>query len=81
MTGFDADTVFGIYAPNGTPTGVVTLLHEEVNKALAAAKVSDVIKSIGGEVAALSRADFIAGQVRDRDRFGTFIKEIGLKVE
>jgi hypothetical protein len=28
-----------------------------------------------------SRADFIAGQNRDRERFGAFIKEIGLKVE
>jgi tripartite-type tricarboxylate transporter receptor subunit TctC len=81
MTGFDADTIFGIYAPNGTPGPVVELLHEEINKALATPKVADVIKTIGAEVAALSRAEFIASQARDRQRFGAFIKEIGLKVE
>jgi tripartite-type tricarboxylate transporter receptor subunit TctC len=81
MTGFDADTVFGIYAPNGTPAAVVTLLHDEINKALATQKVQDVIKGLGAEVAAGTRQEFIAGQQRDRERYGTFIKEIGLKVE
>lgn len=81
MSGFDADTVFGIYAPNGTPAPVVAQLHDEVNKALATLKVQEVIKGIGGEPAALTRAEFIAGQQRDRERFGAFIKEIGLKVE
>jgi len=81
MTGFDADTVFGIYAPNGTPAAVVALLHEEINKALATPKLAEVIRTIGGEVAAATRNDFIAGQQRDRERFGAFIKEIGLKVE
>ena len=81
MTGFDADTIFGIYAPNGTPAAVVTQLHTEINKALATPAVGDVIKRIGGEVAALSRSEFIDRQNKDRERYGKFIKEIGLKVE
>jgi hypothetical protein len=43
--------------------------------------VQEVIKGIGGEVAQLARAEFMAGQARDRERFGAFIKEIGMKVE
>lgn len=81
MAGFDADTVFGLYAPNGTPAPVVAQLHDEINKALATPKVQEVIKGIGGEPAPLTRAEFIAGQQRDRERFGAFINEIGLKVE
>ncbi|MFO1327081.1 MAG: tripartite tricarboxylate transporter substrate binding protein [Rubrivivax sp.] len=81
VTGFDADTTFGIYAPGGTPAALVGQLHDEINKAIASARVQEVIKSIGGEPAAASRADFIAAQNRDRDRFGAFIKEAGLKVE
>jgi tripartite-type tricarboxylate transporter receptor subunit TctC len=81
VTGFDADTTFGLYAPGGTPAALVTQLHDEINKALATPKVLEVIRGIGGEPATQSRADFIAGQNRDRDRFGAFIKEIGLKVE
>jgi tripartite-type tricarboxylate transporter receptor subunit TctC len=81
MSGFDADTVFGIYAPGGTPSAVVSLLHDEVNKALASAKVAEVIKGIGGEVMAVGRNEFIERQHKDRERYGAFIKEIGLKVE
>jgi tripartite-type tricarboxylate transporter receptor subunit TctC len=81
MAGFDADTVFGIYAPGGTPAAVVNLLHDEVNKALASPKVAEVVKGIGGEVMAVSRNEFIDRQHKDRDRYGAFIKEIGLKVE
>ncbi|MFY9509630.1 MAG: tripartite tricarboxylate transporter substrate binding protein [Rubrivivax sp.] len=81
MSGFDADTVFGIYAPNGVPAAVVAQLHDEINKALATPKMAEVIKTIGGELAAGSRQDFINSQNHDRQRFGAFIKEIGLKVE
>ena len=81
ITGFDADTTFGLYAPGGTPAALVAQLHDEINKALAASRVQDVIKGIGGEPATQSRADFIASQNKDRERFGAFIKEIGLKVE
>ena len=81
MAGFDADTTFGVYAPGGTPAALVTQLHDEINKALATPKVLEVIKGIGGEPAALSRADFIAAQSKDRERFGAFIKETGLKAE
>ncbi len=81
MAGFDADTTFGIYAPGGTPAPLVTAWHEEINKALASPKLVETIQGIGGEVARLARADFLAGQARDRERFGAFIKEIGLKVE
>jgi tripartite-type tricarboxylate transporter receptor subunit TctC len=81
MAGFDADTVFGIYAPAGTQAPVVALLHAEVNKALANPKVLEVIRGIGGEVMAVGRNEFIERQRADRERFGAFIREIGLKVE
>ena len=81
MKGFDADTIFGIYAPGGTPAPVVELMHDEINKALASPKVVEVIKGIGGEVMAVSRNEFIERQQKDRERYGAFIKEIGLKVE
>jgi tripartite-type tricarboxylate transporter receptor subunit TctC len=81
MTGFDADTLFGIYAPAAVPGPVVARLHEEINKALATARVLDVIKSIGGEPAPLSRVEFAERQQRDRERYGAVIREIGLKLE
>lgn len=73
--GFDADTVFGIYAPGATPATVVNQLHEEINKALATSRVQDVIRGLGAEVMSSTRAEFIERQNADRARFGDFIKE------
>ncbi|MFT3953480.1 MAG: tripartite tricarboxylate transporter substrate binding protein [Piscinibacter sp.] len=81
LPGFDADTVFGIYAPGGTPPALVAQLHDEVNKALAAPKVVEVIKGIGGEQMVVSRQEFIDRQNADRARFGAFIKEAKIAVE
>jgi tripartite-type tricarboxylate transporter receptor subunit TctC len=81
MAGFDADTTFGLFAPAGTPAALVAQVHEEVNKALATPRLQEAIRGIGGEPAAQSRADFIAALNRDRERFGSFIREAGLKLE
>jgi tripartite-type tricarboxylate transporter receptor subunit TctC len=75
VTGFDADTVFGIYAPGATPAAVVNQLHEEINKALGAAKVQEVIRSLGAEPMVGTRAEFIARQEADRARLGAFIRD------
>jgi tripartite-type tricarboxylate transporter receptor subunit TctC len=75
LKGFDADTVFGLYAPGATPAAVVDLLHAEANKALALPRVQDAIRSLGAEAMISSRAEFIARQLADRERFGRFIRE------
>jgi tripartite-type tricarboxylate transporter receptor subunit TctC len=75
VPGFDADTVFGIYAPGATPAALVTQLHEEINKALSTPKVQDVIRSLGAEPAVGTRAEFLARQEADRVRFGAFIRD------
>lgn len=75
LPGFDADTVFGIYAPGGTPPALVGLLHDEINKALAAPRVTDAIRGLGAEALISSRQEFIDRQNADRARFGAFIRE------
>ena len=40
-----------------------------------------MIKGIGGEPAPLSRTEFADRLVRDRERYGAVIREIGLKLE
>jgi tripartite-type tricarboxylate transporter receptor subunit TctC len=79
--GFDADTIFGIYAPGATPAAIVTQMHEEINKALATPKVQEVIRTLGAEVASSTRAEFIERQNVDRARFGQFIKDNRITAE
>jgi tripartite-type tricarboxylate transporter receptor subunit TctC len=81
MPSVDADTVFGIYAPAGTSPAVVDRLHDEINRALKTTKFADVVNSLGGEVAATSLADFADRQNKDRQRYGAFIREAGIKAE
>lgn len=75
LKGFDADTVFGFYAPAGTPTDVVTRLNREINRILGTQAVKDRILAIGGEALPLTPAQFGAKAGEDAKRFGTLIKE------
>ena len=75
LKGFDADTVFGFYAPAGMPADIVTRLNREINKILGTQAVKDRIAALGGEVAPMSPAEFGAKAHEDTARFGKLIRE------
>jgi tripartite-type tricarboxylate transporter receptor subunit TctC len=81
LAGFDADSLFAVYAPAGTPPAVVKRLHDEINSALQQPAVAAAITALGAEPAVLSLDGFVDRQVKERDRLGTLVKEIGLKLE
>jgi tripartite-type tricarboxylate transporter receptor subunit TctC len=75
LKGFDADSVFGFYAPAGTPAEVITRLNREINRILASPSAKERIAALGGEALNLSPAEFAARALDDSRRFGTLIKE------
>ena len=75
LKGFDADTVFGFYAPAGTPEAIVTRLNSEINRSLATPALQERIAAIGGVPAPMSPAQFAAKAAEDSKRFGAIIKE------
>ncbi|MDB5843047.1 MAG: hypothetical protein JWP79_357 [Polaromonas sp.] len=75
LKGFDANTVFGFYAPAGTPPAIVARLNTEINKILATQAVKDRIAGLGGEVAPMTPAEFGAKAHEDTARFGKLIKD------
>ena len=75
LKGFDADTVFGFYAPAGTPPDVVNRLNREINRILATQPVKDRILAMGGEALPLTPAEFGAKATEDSRRFSAIIKE------
>lgn len=75
LKGFDADTVFGFYAPAGTPAAVVQRLNAEINKALALPAVRDRIAALGGEAQPMTPQQFAAKVQDDSARFGAIIRE------
>ena len=75
LKGFDADTVFGFYAPAGTPPDVVSRLNREINRILGTQAVKDRMVQMGGEALPLTPAEFAARVNDDYKRFGAIIKE------
>ena len=75
LKGFDADSVFGFYAPAGTPADVVTKLNREINRILATPALKERIQNLGGEALPLTPAEFGARASDDSKRFGAIIRE------
>jgi tripartite-type tricarboxylate transporter receptor subunit TctC len=77
----DADTTFGLYAPAGVSPAIVERMNREVNRALNSPALIDTIAKLGGDVLPLTIPEFANRQAADRERYGAFIKEAGIKVE
>lgn len=75
LTGFDAGTTHGFWAPAGTPPEVISRMNTEINRALALPDVVAAIRALGAEPHVLTPAQF--GQViqTDRQRYGVIVKE------
>ncbi len=81
LTGFAADSWFGIMAPAGTPRDIVARLNADVVKALDSAEVKDIITRQGGEVMG-SSPEVMAAQIRgDSEKWGRVVRESGAKIE
>ncbi|HEY6133504.1 MAG TPA: tripartite tricarboxylate transporter substrate binding protein [Rubrivivax sp.] len=75
VKGFDADTVFGFYAPTGTPAATVTRLNGEINRILGTPALQERVLALGGVPAPMSPAAFQAKAEEDSRRFGAIIRE------
>lgn len=75
LKGFDADTIFGFYAPAGTPADVIARLNQEINRILGTQALRDRIGALGGEPAPMTPALFAAKADEDSKRFGAIIRE------
>jgi tripartite-type tricarboxylate transporter receptor subunit TctC len=79
LTGFDADSVFGFYAPAGTPPDVIARLNREINRILGTQAVKDRIIALGGDILPITPQEFGAKAAADSQRFGALIKERHIK--
>jgi tripartite-type tricarboxylate transporter receptor subunit TctC len=79
LTGFDADSWFGFYAPSATPPELVVKLNAEINKILGTKGFQDRATALGAIPAPMSPAAFGARAAADSVRFGKLIAERGIK--
>ena len=81
LKNFDADSMFGFYAPAGVSPEIIRRMNTEINAILATPAVSQRIADLGGEAAPMSPEQF-ADQIKtDAARYGKLIRERGIKVE
>jgi tripartite-type tricarboxylate transporter receptor subunit TctC len=79
LKSFDADTVFGFYAPAGTPADVIARLNREINRILQTAPLRERMLALGGEALPLTPEQFHQRAEEDSRRFGAIIKERGIR--
>lgn len=79
LKGFDADTLFGVYAPAGTSPEIVGRVNREINKILVSPAFKERISAMGGVPAPMSPADFGARAAEDGVRFGALIRARGIR--
>lgn len=75
LKGFDADAVFGLYAPAGTPQTVIDRVNMEVNRVLNTAATKERIVAAGNVALPLKPAEFGRKGAEDFRRFGQLIRE------
>jgi len=79
LKGFDADAVFGFYAPANTPAALVKRLNTEINRVLNQPAVKDRIVAIGDVPQESTPEAFKQKGVDDFRRLGAIIRERGIK--
>ena len=78
---FDADTVFGLYAPAGTPKEVIALLNREIGAALQTPALQGRLSAIAAQGLTLTPEAFAARNAAEFQRMGQLIRETGLRAE
>jgi tripartite-type tricarboxylate transporter receptor subunit TctC len=81
VPGYDAAGWNGIGAPRNTPAEIVEKLNKEINAGLADPKIKARLADLGGDVLALSPADFGRLLADETEKWGKVIRAAGIKAE
>jgi len=81
VPGYEASSWYGVGAPKATPAEIVEKLNEEINVGLADSKMKARLADLGGDVLALSPADFGKLIADETEKWGTVVKFTGIKAD
>ena len=81
ITGQEADTMQGIFAPAGTPGGIVDRMYKETLKAIALHDVKEKMASLGFDPVGSSPAEFSAYVQSESARWAKVIKTANIRIE
>jgi tripartite-type tricarboxylate transporter receptor subunit TctC len=78
---YEASNWFGVGAPKATPAEIVEKLNKEINAGLADRKLNARLADLGGDVLALSPADFGKFIADETEKWAKVIKFVGIKAD
>jgi len=81
VPGYEASAFYGVGAPRNTPTEIIGKLNKEINAALADPGMKARIVDLGGDVLALSPADFSRLIADETEKWGKVIRAANIKAE
>jgi tripartite-type tricarboxylate transporter receptor subunit TctC len=81
VPGYEASTWFGVGAPNGTPTGIVDKLNNEINAGLADPRMKARLAELGGMILTGSPTDFGTLIADETEKLGKVIRSANIKAE
>jgi tripartite-type tricarboxylate transporter receptor subunit TctC len=81
LPGFESSAWIGIAAPKGTPTEIVDKLNNEINAALADARIKARFAELSGAVLGGTRAEFAQLIADETEKWGRVIRAANIKPE
>jgi tripartite-type tricarboxylate transporter receptor subunit TctC len=81
IPGFDSTSWQGLFAPAGTPRGIVDRLQRETAKALGAPEVRERLTGLGGDIVASTPEEFGAKFKADLAMFARIIREAKIPLQ
>jgi tripartite-type tricarboxylate transporter receptor subunit TctC len=81
VPGYEASAWFGVGAPKNTPTEIVDKLNNEINAGLADRKLNTRLADLGGDVLALSPADFGKFIADETEKWAKVIRAANIKAD
>jgi tripartite-type tricarboxylate transporter receptor subunit TctC len=81
VPGFEMSTWYALFVTGGTPADIQARLQAELARVLKLPDVQAKLKGLGGEPGAISADQFAQMNRQEFDRFGTLIKQAGIKLE
>jgi tripartite-type tricarboxylate transporter receptor subunit TctC len=81
IPGFEADTWYGVCAPNNTPAEIVDKLNKEISAGLADPKMKARLAELGGSVFVGSPAEFGKLIAEETEKWGKVIRAANIKPE
>jgi tripartite-type tricarboxylate transporter receptor subunit TctC len=79
VAGYEASSIYGLGAPKNTPVDIVDRLNQEINAALADAKIRTRLADLGSTVLVGSHADYGRLLADETEKWAKVVKFSGAK--